>query len=679
MAEKQGVDFVFNAQNAAGAVFRSVQSSIDGVSASYGKMTALLAGGTAIAAFAASMKSIIDTADEVNKASQKFGIAVEDLTSLRFAAKLADVEFGDLQTGLKKLAENSSLAAGGAKEQSAAFEAMGVAVKDAAGNVKQTDALLREIADKFAGYADGPTKAALAVELFGRSGVAMIPLLNNLREAEKEAKALGAVFGKDLAKASEDFNDNLTRMNALFNASKISLANNLLPTLNKFLEQMIEGTKIAGGFTNALALFGLSNIRSDNSGSKIREITDQIGALQAKLKDPGFVNLPGRRSSIESQIEDLKKQADFARYLQRQSALSLEGGDTPGERARLGLGRLPAAPIIPKVGSGSKGGTAAKEPEDKTFENLLRQYTEMAIKAEEVTEFERLTLLLQTERFEKLSKSQKDEVLNLAAKVDLQREGERVQKEADAEAQKFADDQVRKIREQEQALEALKQQYIDLADPTAKFVRQLAELDRLMDTFPELADVFAEAKLRIHESIDETLGLNRALKDTDDIARDLSHAVSTMFEDAILEAKGFEEVLTALGKTIAQIVIRQTVTKPLQEAIGGIVSSIFTPRASGGPVEAGRAYIVGEQGPEIALFGASGSIVPNNRIYGADSMGNESSSAPVFTFNQNYNIGSGVSRAEVVAAVEAGNHRTMDAFMESIRRDRTFARHVRGR
>lgn len=55
---------------------------------------------------------------------------------------------------------------------------MGIKVQDANGNLKSSDQLLKEVAGKFAGYQDGAAKAALAQELFGRSGAELMPLLN---------------------------------------------------------------------------------------------------------------------------------------------------------------------------------------------------------------------------------------------------------------------------------------------------------------------------------------------------------------------------------------------------------------------------------------------------------------------------------------------------------------------
>jgi len=51
--------------------------------------------------------------------------------------------------------------------------------------------------------------------------------------------------------------------------------------------------------------------------------------------------------------------------------------------------------------------------------------------------------------------------------------------------------------------------------------------------------------------------------------------------------------------------------------IGGNVVGAITGRASGGPVRAGTPYVVGEEGPELFVPGASGNIIPNHALAGA--------------------------------------------------------------
>jgi hypothetical protein len=47
----------------------------------------------------------------------------------------------------------------------------------------------------------------------------------------------------------------------------------------------------------------------------------------------------------------------------------------------------------------------------------------------------------------------------------------------------------------------------------------------------------------------------------------------------------------------------------------------FEKRASGGPVNAGQPYLVGERGPEIVVPGQSGTVIPNHRIGGSGGAG----------------------------------------------------------
>lgn len=84
-------------------------------------------------------------------------------------------------------------------------------------------------------------------------------------------------------------------------------------------------------------------------------------------------------------------------------------------------------------------------------------------------------------------------------------------------------------------------------------------------------------------------------------------------------------------KSLLQIFLQQNVLKPLYDAVQGAnggsglsgvfgsvvktVGSLFGgARANGGAVEAGKSYLVGERGPEIATFGAPGTITPNHAI-----------------------------------------------------------------
>jgi hypothetical protein len=58
------------------------------------------------------------------------------------------------------------------------------------------------------------------------------------------------------------------------------------------------------------------------------------------------------------------------------------------------------------------------------------------------------------------------------------------------------------------------------------------------------------------------------------------------------------------------------VTQPMAAGVAALSSAAAGARATGGPVSADQAYLVGERGPELFMPNTSGSIVPNNKLNG---------------------------------------------------------------
>ena len=177
---------------------------------------------------AALTKAAIDNADKLSKASQKMGMTVEALSRLQYAAKLSGVELSGLQTGMNALARN--MAAG-----SEAFTQLGVAITNSDGTLRSSVSVIGDIADRFAGMEDGATKTALALEIFGRSGADLIPLLNGgsagLAAMAQEADNVGATISGTTGKAAEKFNDTLAKIEATMGGvvNKVMVA--VLPAL----------------------------------------------------------------------------------------------------------------------------------------------------------------------------------------------------------------------------------------------------------------------------------------------------------------------------------------------------------------------------------------------------------------------------------------------------------------
>ena len=91
------------------------------------------------------------------------------------------------------------------------------------------------------------------------------------------------------------------------------------------------------------------------------------------------------------------------------------------------------------------------------------------------------------------------------------------------------------------------------------------------------------------------------------------------FLDAILEGKNFGDVIDDIAKSLARAALESALfnTGPWAAAGGGggLLGSLFGGfRAGGGPVSGGRAYVVGERGPEIIVPRMSGAVIPNDQV-----------------------------------------------------------------
>jgi lambda repressor-like predicted transcriptional regulator len=215
-----------------------VASMLEHFAAPLATFLGMLGGG---ALFKEAISEASELGDSLAKGAQKAGMSVEALSGLAHAAKLSHVAFDDLVGGLAKLAKNMQEAVfTPTSKAAAAFKALGIEVTDAQGHLRNSDEVLGEVAEKFKGFEDGAGKTALAMNLFGKSGAQMIPLLNEgkegISELMAEAKRLGITMTTDQAKASEKYRDDMERVEAVMTGLKIRVSNEVMPALTRLAE-----------------------------------------------------------------------------------------------------------------------------------------------------------------------------------------------------------------------------------------------------------------------------------------------------------------------------------------------------------------------------------------------------------------------------------------------------------
>lgn len=205
-------------------------------------MTAV--GGGIVGGLMAMTKQAATYGDEIAKASKKTGMTTEDISRLRYAAERSGVGFGGLESALARMARSASEAADGAEMYSEAYDRLGVSVTDANGELKGGEQLFREVAEGLKNVDNATERAALAQEIFGRSGAQLLPLLNEgeagIKKLGDRAEELGMVLSGKAAKDSERFNDALEDLKDTGTTIAMTLGQTLMPTIAEIAEKVSE-------------------------------------------------------------------------------------------------------------------------------------------------------------------------------------------------------------------------------------------------------------------------------------------------------------------------------------------------------------------------------------------------------------------------------------------------------
>jgi len=247
--------------------------------------TAFSLGGVISAAgLVAYTKSIIDATDALDQMSERTGVSVEDLGRLQYAAKLSGVESEQLGKSLQALSGEIVAAAGGSETAIAKFKRLGVSVQDTTTKqIRPANDVLLDLADAFSNLPEGAERSARAAEIFGaKLGGVMVPFLaqgrTGIQALGDEIERLGGLMTSGTAKAAAEFNDNLDRLKTTSSAAGISIANALLPTLNKLTTEFLTARGAGFSFLGALSLTGTIGTVE----KQIERVTARLAELNAE-------------------------------------------------------------------------------------------------------------------------------------------------------------------------------------------------------------------------------------------------------------------------------------------------------------------------------------------------------------------------------------------------------------
>jgi len=227
----------------------------------FGEFRAALAEVAEVLIVAFAVERIAEWAEHMGEAAEKtkhmaetFGMTVPEVQGLSAVAKETGMDVDALAKGMGILDKNTVTAGEGNGKIAAALKAVGIAANDGRSQMER----MLVIADRFKDMDDGPKKVALAMELFGKSGKELIPVLNmgaeGLQEMDRVTQeyGAGALFASAANKELRDWLDQV-------NARGMALAD------------ATDTTKVA--------MQGLGNVMTDAFAPILTSLTDGLNSM----------------------------------------------------------------------------------------------------------------------------------------------------------------------------------------------------------------------------------------------------------------------------------------------------------------------------------------------------------------------------------------------------------------
>jgi hypothetical protein len=307
------------------AAWRGVSSGIGG-----------LAAGVGVAALAVAGKRALDYASSLGEVSQQLGVTTKDLQVYRFAATQVGIEQEAMDKSLAKLTRTIGEAANGGKQQQRVFQALGIDIRDTSGHIKTAGELIPELAGALEGVHNPAQRAAVLVQLFGKSGQQLETLLaggrgqvDGLRDS---AERLGIVLSDKQIQSADETADKLAALKQVMEARIAGVVADNAQAILQFATSIATlSTNLAGWWAqNPEKAFGLMGA---GGGFMMGSRLGPWGALAGTAI--GY--LAGSGSAPDTP-DSLRRQAEYFRTNARNNARGYGYYDddaTPEDRARI--------------------------------------------------------------------------------------------------------------------------------------------------------------------------------------------------------------------------------------------------------------------------------------------------------------------------------------------------------
>lgn len=171
--------------------------------------------------------------DSAAKTGKRVGITAGQVGELQHALSLAGASAGDLDTGFRGMSRAVLELNRGGEKIVETFNMLGLSVDYI--NSLSPDEKFIVVGKRIAAIADTTQRAAIMMEIFGKSGAMLIPFFEQstlaIEEARLEARAFGIALSDDAAARAEQLNDELGRTQQAAKGVRLAIGSIMAPVV----------------------------------------------------------------------------------------------------------------------------------------------------------------------------------------------------------------------------------------------------------------------------------------------------------------------------------------------------------------------------------------------------------------------------------------------------------------
>jgi lambda family phage tail tape measure protein len=658
--------------------------------------------------------SVLESTAHLEGLARQTGLSVETLSGLSTQAAEVHMSIDEVAMSFERMEKQTALAVGGNQKAANAFAAIGISAQQLAAGLKDPQSLLLLVSQNLEKFADDGNKTALMMQILGRGGATMAQFLHNIAEEGIGAATTTA----EQARQAELYEKSLADLSSTIKTFWQNTILTLIPAIK------LGGATIINAFSDmwisvkydAEILFAWMGDRLHTLGDKVGSFLG-IGNLVTGLPPtphPSAVDsLAAQRDAAHAANAAIMAEAaaDFVNSTRSpvQASAAARPSIAPPAVNEKGLQKLLDARLkliqdaIKAEEAATKTGNALL---DQAYaQNLLSlaDYSTAKINmlnanfAVTQRDFDREVALAQ-----KFADQQKDATAKETALAKVRE----LQDAKTADANKFDQERIAltdKIIADQQKLaktiidvsiayatmngntELATKLQIDQADGVTK---QILAANGLTDAYTKLVAVESDKMLRASQNgldgmhvavLDYQKGLLDVAKSTNQMTTNMLQSMEDALVTFVTTGKlNWRSLIDSMIADLVRLQIRQAAMPWIAQlfglASGGGNTTVFY-NGGGDPVPGALANMPAAANGNSWMVGGSGGTdsqlvrfraTPGEKVL-VQTLGQQGDGAASVHFSPTYNIGSGVSRSDVISACAATQKATIAQVTKLIR------------